>query len=268
MGHLEKQMTVAKKLRVVSYLAPNWFSFYEAILAYLRRVLGVQTEFHQAECDPLEDPLLLLDQLDLAFICGLPLIRYCQVVSDQLQTLVAPVMLSPRYQNRPIYFSDVIVNAASHLNMFEDLPGKTFCYNDPGSNSGYNLLWYRLIKSGHSQDLFTKAIQSGSHQQSIRLVIDGTADFAAIDSIVLEQELRNLPEIKKHLRVVEVLGPSPAPPIIVAQHLSISLIQEMQLALLEPDAELQEAMELVGVMRFARVELEDYRVLGQLFKAR
>jgi phosphonate transport system substrate-binding protein len=268
MEHLEEQMTGTKKLRAVSYLAPNWFSFYEAILAYLGRLLGVETEFQQGECDPLEDPLLFLDQLDLAFICGLPLIRYCQVVSDQLQTLVAPVMLFARYRNRPIYFSDVIVNAASHLNVFEDLAGKIFCYNDPGSNSGYNLLHDRLIKCGHSRDFLSKAIQSGSHQRSIRLVTDGTADYATIDSIVLEQELRNFPELKEHLRVLEVLGPSPVPPIVVAQRLGISLIQEMQLALLEPDAELQKAMELVKVQRFAKVELEDYKILGQLFKAR
>ena len=108
MTYLQQQVAFSTKLRAVSYLAPNWFAFYEAILAYLGRVLGVETQLHQGECDPLEDPLLLQDQLDLAFICGLPLIRYCQVVPDQLQVLVAPVMLSPRYQNRPIYFSDVI----------------------------------------------------------------------------------------------------------------------------------------------------------------
>jgi len=254
-------MTIPSKLRVISYLAPNCFDLYAVITAYLGRVLQLKTQLDQAECDPLEDPLLLQDQLDLAFICGLPLTRYCQVVSDRLQTLVAPVMLSPRYENRPIYFADAIVNAKSDIKVFADLGGKTFCYNDIGSNSGYNLLQHRLIQDGHDQSFFNKEIQSGSHQRSIRWVVDGKADCAVIDSVVLEQELRDFPELSQQLRVVEVLGPSPMPPLVVAQRLGKSLIQQMQSALLQPDTEVQKAMKRFGVKRFAAVELTDYKVL-------
>jgi len=254
---------MSKKLQTVSYLAPNWFGFYKAVLAYLDRVLGVETQLIQGKCDSLEDPILLQDELDLAFICGLPLIRYCQVAPNQLQTLVAPVMQASRYQNLPIYFSDVIVNAASNLVTFADLAGKTMCHNDAGSNSGYNLLYHRLIEGGHPKNFFGRAIQSGSHQRSIRWVVDGLADCAAIDSVVLAQELRDLPDLSTHLRVVEVLGPSPMPPLVAAQRLGVSLIQQMQLTLLQPDAELQAAMAQVGVQRFAAVELEEY---GELIK--
>ncbi|MBR8833270.1 MAG: PhnD/SsuA/transferrin family substrate-binding protein [Stigonema ocellatum SAG 48.90 = DSM 106950] len=254
---------MSKKLHVMSYLAPNWFGFYQAVLTYLDRVLGVETQLIQGECDPLDDPMLLQDQLDLAFICGLPLIRYCRVVPNQLQTLVAPVMQASRYQNLPIYFSDVIVNAASNVTCLEDLEGKTLCYNDPGSNSGYNMLHHRLISSGHPKNFFGQVVQSGYHQRSIRWVADGLMDCAAIDSIVLEQELRDFPDLSSHLRVVEVLGPSPMPPLVVAQHLGESLIQQLQLTLLQPDAELQAVMTQVGVQRFATVKLEDYDVLGR-----
>ncbi len=254
-----------KKLRVVSYLAPNWFGFYKAVVVYLGRVLQVETQLHQGECDPLEDPLLLQDQLDLAFICGLPLIRYCHVEPDQLQALVAPVMLSPRYQNRPVYFSDVIVNAASELATFADLRGKTFCYNDRGSNSGYNLLRHRLIQGGYPKDFFGQEIRSHSHQRSIEWVIDSLADCAAIDSVVLDQELRELSELKEHLRVIEVLGPCPMPPLVVSQHLGASVIQQLQSALLQPDAELKAAMEQVGVQRFAAVDLAEYEAIAQIY---
>jgi phosphonate transport system substrate-binding protein len=258
-------MSILPKLRAVSYLAPNWFGFYQAITTYLSRVLGLEIKLNQGECDPLEDPLLLQDQIDLAFICGLPLIRYCQVVSDQLQTLVAPVMQLSRYYNRPIYFADVIVNADSNIKAFADLAGKTLCYNDLGSNSGYNLLRYKLLQERYPLDFFGKTIQSGSHQRSIRWITEGLADFAAIDSVVLEQELRDFPELSKHLRVIEVLGPSPMPPLVVAQRLGKPLIGQMQLALLQADVKLQKSMKQVGVKRFATVELEDYRVLGQIY---
>ncbi|KAF3889947.1 PhnD/SsuA/transferrin family substrate-binding protein [Tolypothrix bouteillei VB521301] len=268
MEDCQSQVANLQKLRAVSYLAPNLFHFYQAVVAYAGRVLGVATQLHQGECDPLDDPLLVENQLDLAFICGLPLIRYCQVVPDWLQVLVAPVMKATRYQNYPIYFSDVIVNAASDLTKFEDLALKSFGYNDLGSNSGYNLLCDRLIQTGHSKKFFRKAIQSGSHQRSIEWVLNGRVDCAAIDSVVLEQELRQFPELSHQLRVVEVLGPSPMPPLVVAQHLGKSLIEQLQFALLQPDTELQSVMEEVGVRRFAVVELEEYKVLVENFSSR
>ncbi|BAY07476.1 phosphate/phosphite/phosphonate ABC transporter substrate-binding protein [Calothrix sp. NIES-2098] len=261
-------MSIYKRLRVVSYLAPNWFGFYQAIATYLSRVLNVEFQLQQSEYDPLEDPLLFQDQIDLAFICGLPLIRYSQIVLNQLQTLVAPVMQSSRYGNQPIYYADVIVNANSNLKKFTDLTGKTFCYNDPGSNSGYNLLCHRLTQETYPENFFGKTLQSGSHQHSIRWVVEGLADCAAIDSVVLEQELKNFPELSQHLRVVEILGPSPMPPLVVAQHLGISLIQQMQLALLQPDTQMLKVMKQFGVRRFATVKLADYYILNKIYSDR
>lgn len=254
-------------LRVVSYLAPSWFDFYQAVVDYLSRVLGMETQLKQGEYDPLEDPVLLQDQLDFVFICGLPLIRRWQV-TPLLKPLVAPVMMSARYQQRPIYFSDVIVNAKSHIARFEDLRGKSFCYNDPGSNSGYNLPMYKLIQNGYSSsNYFGKTIQSGSHQNSIRWVVDRIADCAAIDSVVLEKQLCDFPELSTQLRIVEALGPSPAPLLAASLHLDKSLIEQIQLALLHPDAELQVAMEKIGVKCFTVVELKNYEILAEMYRS-
>ncbi|MCC5636586.1 PhnD/SsuA/transferrin family substrate-binding protein [Nostoc sp. CHAB 5844] len=258
-------MTELTKLRVISYLAPNWFWFYEAIVAYLGRVLKVETQLQASKHDPLEDPILLTNQLDLAFICGLPLVRYSQVAANQLQPVVAPVMEAPRYQNRPIYFTDVIVNADSQLFSFADLAGKTLCYNDRGSNSGYNLLRHRLVQGQHPKNFFAQTIQSGFHQRSIRWVVEGLADCAGIDSVVLEQELRDFPDLSKHLRVVEVIGPCPMPPLVAAQHLDKLLIQQIQAALLQPDTELQAAMKKVGVKRFAAVDWSEYEAIATIY---
>ncbi|GBE90676.1 phosphate/phosphite/phosphonate ABC transporter substrate-binding protein [Nostoc cycadae] len=258
-------MSERTKLRVVSYLAPNWFWFYEAIVAYLGRILAVETQLQASQYDPLADPILLTDQLDLAFICGLPLVRYGQVVANRLQPVVAPVMEAPRYQNRPVYFTDVIVNTNSHLYSFADLAGKILCYNDPGSNSGYNLLRHRLLQDKHPKNFFGQTIQSGFHQRSIRWVIDGLADCAGIDSVVLEQELRDCPDLSQHIRVVESIGPCPMPPLVAAQHLDQFLVQQVQAALLQPDAELQIAMKKVGVKRFASVDWSDYQAIAKIY---
>lgn len=253
------------KLKIVSYLAPNWFGFYEAVAAYLGRSLKIETQIISGQSDPLLDLMWLQDEFDLAFICGLPFIRYAQMVPHQLQAVVAPVIDSPRYQNRPIYFSDVIVNAASNITTFADLKGKIWCYNDLGSNSGYNLLYYHLLQNGYAFDFIGTTIQSGSHQRSIRWVVEGRADFAAIDSTVLKQELRDFPELSQHLRVVDSIGPNPMPPIVAKVDLGAEFIHRIQSALLSPDAELLAAMQKAGVQRYAAVQSRDYEAIAQIY---
>lgn len=256
-------MNHLQTLHGVSYLAPNWFWFYESVAAFLSRALQVDIQVAQSEHDPLEDLYLLHNQVDLAFICGLPFIRRYREV-PHLQAIAAPVMKASRYQNRPVYFSDVIVNATNTITTFADLAGKTVCYNDPGSNSGYNLLLYRLVQGGYTNDFFSKAIQSGSHQTSIRWVAEGLIDCAAIDSTVLEQELRDPPELNQ-LQVIEAIGPCPMPPIVVAQHLGGKLIEQLRSALLQPDAELQAVMQKAGVLQYAPVETEEYEAIAHIY---
>lgn len=241
------------------------FWFYEAVGASLSRILGVETQIVQSQYDPLEDPVLRQDRVDIAFICGLPFIRYYQVNPNQLKTLVAPVMQASRYQDRPVYFSDIIVNANSHLKTFDDLAGKTFCYNDIGSNSGYNLVRYRLMQSRLSRHFFGKAIQSGSHQRSIKLIVAGQADCSAIDSTVLEQELRDSPDLSNHLRIIESIGPCPMPPVVAAQRLGSALIDSLQLALCQPDPDLQTAMNSAKIQRYVAVRTEDYAAIAEIY---
>lgn len=258
-------MTDSDCLHLVSYLAPNLFWFYQAIGAFWQRSLSVDIHISSGQTDPLHDPLLLNDRLDVAFICGLPFARYNRTVPNQLQTIAAPVMQAARYQNDPVYFSDVIVNASSNLKTFAQLANKTFCYNDPGSNSGYHLLRYWLMQEQYPTTLFSQVLQSGSHQQSIRWVIDGKADCAAIDSTVLEQSFRQTPQLVQQLRVIESIGPAPMPPIVVAQRLGKDWIKRLQAALLQPDLELQEQMQQAGVQRFVAVQSESYAALAQMY---
>lgn len=252
-------------LRLVSYLAPNMFWFYKAVGAYLGRVLDVEIHIVQSQYDPLEDPVLLQDRLDIAFICGLPFIQLNRVFPGQLKAIVAPVMQGERYRDRPVYFSDIIVNTDSSLTTFDDLAGKTLCYNDPGSNSGYNLVRQKLIQAGYPSSFFGNTIQSGSHQLSIRLVVDSLADCSAIDSTVLEQELQDSPELSDRLRVIESIGPCPIPPVVASRRLGSAFIEKMQSVLLQPDKELQLAMNQAHVRGYVAVQSEDYAPISRMY---
>jgi phosphonate transport system substrate-binding protein len=198
-------------LVAASYLAENARPIYTRIAGYLGQRLGEAAELIGA---PWAERLRLLDDggVDVAFLCGLPYSRRV----DRLELLGAPVMAAPRYQGRPVYFTDVIVRGDSPVQSFRELRGRVWAYNDGDSNSGYVVPRDHLLALGETGGFFRAVIASGSHQQSIRLVLDGKVDASGIDSTVLELEQAQQPEVARGLRVVESIGPSPVPPVVVA----------------------------------------------------
>jgi phosphonate transport system substrate-binding protein len=250
-------------LSLVSYLAPNWFYFYEAVGRYLGRSLDVQIRVQQGALSPLEDPALLEGIWDLAFICGLPLVQLQRIRPEQFRPIAAPVMRAPRYQGLPFYFADVIVHRDRNLYCFASLAGKTFCYNDSGSNSGYHLVFQALRQNKTPEPFFERVIESGSHQASIRWVADGLADCAAIDSTVLAQEFQNFPGLRSQVRVIESLGPSPMPPLVAANRLGSEAIMQLRHLLLQPDPELLAAMANAQVQGYRAVDWIDYEAIAQ-----
>ncbi|MBD2103684.1 PhnD/SsuA/transferrin family substrate-binding protein [Leptolyngbya sp. FACHB-261] len=242
---------------------------YEAVGAYLSRALGVEIHTRQSAYDPLEDPAVLEDRLELAFLCGLPLVRRNWVQPSQLVPLVAPVMQAPRYAGQPAYYADLIVHRDNPATVLAELAGQRLCYNDLGSNSGYNLLRYRLLQAAHTQSFFSQVLASGSHQCSIQWIAQGQADCAAIDSTVLEQAGRDAPELVSQLRVLESLGPCPMPPVVAAQHLGAPLLEQIRSALLvaNQDLQLQQVLQQGGIQTYVAVQPEDYTPIGLMHQA-
>lgn len=249
-----------------SYLAPNMLNLYRAMCDRLEQAAGIQIDLAQSIYDPLDDPALKAGEVDLAFICGLPLVRLSRTPSNFLQTLIAPIMNDPRGEGKPVYFADVIVRHDSDFKTFGDLAGSTFCYNDPGSNSGHHLLRYHMLKQGYPATFFGRSLQSGGHTISIQRVIDGAADCAAIDSTVLAQALRDRPQLADQIRVIESAGPCPVPPLAFFER-GTGLREKLQTALTQPDETLCDIMAAAGVIAFAPVNLNDYTIIGNMFDA-
>jgi phosphonate transport system substrate-binding protein len=258
---------MTQTLNAVSYLSPNLFTFYQAISDAFCRALhiDVKANLTQSSFDPMDDPALRTGEADIVFLCGLPYTLIARKYGDQMAILGAPVAQSARYGDRPVYFSDVIVRASSGVERFQDLAGSTLCYNNLTSNSGYNVLRAWMIEKGLTAGFFGNVVESGSHQQSIQCVVDGRADCSAIDSIVLEQEIRLRPELAAEIRVCTTIGPTPMPPIIATSRLGERAIDQMRAVLQNPDSELQAAMRQASVRRFAAMNPDDYAVLGVMW---
>src|SRR5690606_18240938 len=127
--------------------------------------------------------------IDLCWICGLPYVDKADRGAD-IAPCVAPVMNDPRYGGDAVYFSDVVVRADSPVRAFRDLHGRSWAYNEPRSHSGFNLVGYHLASRGLRWDFFGEIVEAGSHQAALEMILAGTVAGAAIDSSVLEAELR------------------------------------------------------------------------------
>jgi phosphonate transport system substrate-binding protein len=204
--------------------------------------------------------LLLLGEIHVCWICGLAYVRESNRQDKLIELLVAPVRRHPRYHAKPVYYSDVIVRTDSSFHSFEDLRGRTWAYNERGSHSGFNIVRYHLAMRGLEQNFFRRIVESGSHRNSLQMILQRSIDTAAIDSSVLELEVAKDPAISGQIRTVEILGPSPAPPWVVHSSVSADVRKTLSDILLSINehSKGRRILEAGRMLRFAPVSNHDY----------
>jgi phosphonate transport system substrate-binding protein len=253
-------------LRLTSIQSANADFICLAITRYLATRLATRTEF--VRDIPWQERERLLDkgQIHIGWICGLPYVWKADQVPPAVQLLAAPVMQHPRYQKRPIYFSDVVVHRDSDYLAFEDLRGASWAYNEPHSHSGYNVTRYHLAGLGETSGYFGQVVQAGSHLRALEMVLDRRIDASAIDSTVLELELQSRPDLEGQIRIIETLGPSPIPPWVVADSVSSDVRETVREIFLQmhQDPEGQVILAEGQMARFVRVEDRDYDAIREM----
>jgi phosphonate transport system substrate-binding protein len=196
-----------KPLVFANFLAPNMTPVYADVAARVGQALGAPAQLIEGKrMEQLRD-----GSVDVAFLCGLPYVRFCADWPGMLRPLAAPVLDEARCQDRPVYFSDVIVRRDSPFRSFGDLRGQRWAYNEPGSFSGCLLVRHHLLQLGETEAFFGRLTFTGWHQESIRQVRSGEVDGSAVDSQVLGVERLRNPDLAGELRVIATLGPSTIP---------------------------------------------------------
>lgn len=253
-------------IRFTSLMAENADLVVDAVVRYVGDQLGAPTSF--VADVPWQERERLLDggQIQAAWICGLPYVRKVDVGNPPIELLAAPVMAAPRYGDRPVYFSDVVVRRDSPFRTFADLRGASWAYNEPGSQSGYNVVRYHLATLGETEGYFGQIVEAGAHQRSLQLILDGEIDASAIDSTVLEMEFERKPAMRSAVRVVETLGPSPIPPWVVLRRLPRELRRALRGVLLgmHQDPRGRGILTTGQLARFERVVDSDYEPIRRM----
>jgi phosphonate transport system substrate-binding protein len=245
-----------ERLRFGTYLAPNVLPTYELVTREVGKRLGIPTELvvetSYESC--------VEDRNEVCFVCSLPYVTFEAQGRAPAEPVAAPVLSGDRYGGRPIYFSDVIVHRDSPCRSFLDLRGRSWAYNEVLSHSGYGITRYHLVRLGETRGFFSEVVEAGFHQEAIRMVARGEVDGSAIDSQVLEIELRDHPELRGSLRVIDALGPSTIQPVAVSKRLDEGLRREVRDALvsLHEDPEVRAGLAESLVERFVPIGPKDY----------
>ncbi|GAB4420662.1 MAG: hypothetical protein Fur0044_17680 [Anaerolineae bacterium] len=241
------------------------FPIYQFIAAYVGEKLGCPTELTVGD----SFDQFAAGRFEAGFICGLPYVQLVRQNPPPVDLLAAPVLQGERFQQRPIYFSDVIVRRDSPFQTFADLRGCAWAYNEPGSHSGYNVTRYRLVQMGETRGFFGRVIRAGSHQNCIRQVAAGKADAAAIDCQVLALALRDQPDLATKLRIIDALGPSPGLPVVAARHTPDRVKADLQAVLweMETDPTARKWLARGFIEGFAPVSDTDYDVTRKMVRA-
>ncbi len=250
-------------IHFATFLSPVLYKTYEYIANYVGKSLGCSTTLKTGQS--LEE--FTDDRADVGFLCGLQYVHMQKRPSCPVELLVAPVLQGQRYQHRPIYYSDVIVQRESPYTCFNDLQGCTWAYNERVSHSGYNLVCYSLLKHDKTPHYFGKMIVTGSHLQSLQAILDGKADGAPIDSHLLDVLQQERPEIATRIRIVASLGPSTIPPLVISTRSGENMKRQIQGILLSMHKDPHAAKELRKghIECFVAVQDRDYDDIRTMF---
>lgn len=136
------------------------------------------------------------------------------------------------------------------------MQGCRFTYNEEVSYSGYRVVAYHLAQQQRNWGFFGKCVKSGAHVKSIAAVAGGKADAAAIDSHALDAEFLLDPTLGDKIRVIDMIGPSPIPPVVVGRRVSSELKAKLRGAYLElhHNPALQPMLKAGCIERFCEVD--------------
>jgi ABC-type phosphate/phosphonate transport system substrate-binding protein len=122
-------------------------------------------------------------QPDMLFsqTCGYPLRN---ALDGKVQYLATPVY-DVEGTDGPYYRSAFVVRASDSATTLADLRGRRAAFNSPTSQSGYNAFRSAIAPLARQGQFFAEVVETGSHAGSLRAIVNGRADVAAIDPVSL-----------------------------------------------------------------------------------
>lgn len=149
---------------------------YKPVKAYLENALGVEIKWRSATDYAGVIEGLKAGKIDIARLGPASYAKAWMVMKGEVEPLLGELDKNGDFG----YFSVVVVRKDSPYQKMADLKGKKFAFADPNSTSGHQAPRYFLSEAGVDADVFFgETAFSGSHENSIMALMNGTFDAAA-----------------------------------------------------------------------------------------
>ena len=174
-----------KRLVLTFGIQPQWSreqmqKLFGPLMAYLSQQTG-----HEFRLRVTEDYGALLDEMNSGLIDIAKFSPYGYVLAKK--TSGVHIFATELTYGRPWYRGYIIARKDRHFTSIEDLRGKSFCYTDPNSTSGFIYPRALLIERGFDPNAYFRDVRyAGSHDICIRGVAGGDVDAGATWDVALD----------------------------------------------------------------------------------
>nr|CAD7431937.1 unnamed protein product [Timema monikensis] len=217
------------KLRLVTYMCPSHpVELYELVLQYLEEQVECEATlmYESRSAGPLPDRVdpFTSDTVDIAFLSSSAYTKLLDTKNAFTELLpVTPVFSHPKNKlEEKGYYSDIIIHidGSKHIQEFLDLRGTRWAYSNEDSLSASTAILKKLKEQGENSSFFGDKLRSGSHLNSVQMVLTKQAEASAVDANTLAYNKKYLQDGGKDVIVLESIGPLPPYPIVVNKRLS------------------------------------------------
>ena len=208
------------------------------------------------------DRLFVEGQVDVGFLSNCHYVRREWVV--KFDTIAAPVIEG---YGKPEFRVYVVVRKGSRIASLDDLRGKTVDLADPLSTT--NLYAAYLLQKRHEtiKSFFGKAIYSGSHDMTVRLVATGMVDAGFIDGDIWDFDQRVQAQYSSKTKVIARSEEFTIPPVVVRGTMSGKLRRRLTEAFLDMHRHPRgrEILRKLRIERFVKIRDRDYQGVRHMY---
>lgn len=230
-----------------------------ALFAWVSESSGLKLEIidHPAPA-PLE-ALWVRPDMGCVFMCGWPFSR----AELRLTIIAAPCPLGQRYENRPIYFTDLVIRRDRGYRTLEDTFGGRIAWTVDTSHSGFNAPRHHLLKyrTPDRPLLYRESIGPVlTPLRSLASVVEGDADIAPMDSYALDLIRLHQPNLLCDITTIASTSPAPFPPLVASNDIDPAALISLRRAFLAAgtDPDITPVLATLSISGFATVEPEQY----------
>ena len=199
-----ESVTPMHQLKLASGLGENSDRFCRAVAGFLENRIRISVQY--VADVPTQEREKRFDQgeIDILWFYRAPDGYEPNAAATAVESEVVPVPRSNRYQDRLVYFSDIVVRRDCPFRSLADLRAASWADDEIRSRSGYSVVYAYLAEFGEPDPVFGAIVETGSQTASLEMVASGRVDASAIDSTVLEGLLAERPELTREIRVIGI----------------------------------------------------------------